>query len=137
MLKRYLVIVAVICLGVKAAAFDVRQIVVPDNPAAVEKYAAELLANYLEKVFNRRFPIVRSSVLPSKGSCCVGPFFAEKGSMSKTVPRAITARKPRAISLVTPRGRRADLFILRSPDLPSELPLRFLCTPWVWSFHRR
>lgn len=79
MLKRYLVIVAVICLGVTAAAFDVRQIVVPDNPAAVEKYAAELLANYLEKVFNRRFPIVRSSVLPSKGSCCVGPFFAEKG----------------------------------------------------------
>ena len=79
MLKRYLVIVAVICLGVTAAAFDVRQIVVPDNPAAVEKYAAELLANYLEKVFNRRFPIVRSSVLPPKGSCCVGPFFAEKG----------------------------------------------------------
>ena len=79
MLKRYFIFAAVICLGMTAAAFEVRQIVIPENPTAVEKYAAEVLAKYLGKVFNRRFPIAKSSVLPSKGSCCVGPFFAAEG----------------------------------------------------------
>ena len=69
----------VVCLGAVSAAQEIRRIVVPENPTAVEKYASELLAKYLEKVFSRKFPIVKSAELPAAGSCCVGPYFAAKG----------------------------------------------------------
>ena len=78
-LKMLLLTVAMIAAGSISHAFEIKQIVIPDNPSPVEEYAAQTLAKYFKLVFKKNFPIVKSAVLPEKGSCCVGPELAAKG----------------------------------------------------------
>ena len=79
LLNRCFYVAAVILISTAAHAFEVHKIVIPANPSPVEQYAAETLAKYFGKVFNRSFPIVKSAELPEKGSCCIGPQLAAKG----------------------------------------------------------
>ena len=78
-LKMLLLTVAMIAAGSISHAFEIKQIVIPANPSPVEEYAAQTLAKYFKLVFKKNFPIVKSAVLPGKGSCCVGPALAAKG----------------------------------------------------------
>ena len=79
LLNRCFYVAAVFLISTAAHAFEVHKIVIPANPSPVEQYAAETLAKYFGKVFNRTFPIVKSAELPEKGSCCIGPQLAAKG----------------------------------------------------------
>ena len=65
-------------LGTVLTGFEPQRIALPQDPSSVERYAAEVLADYIQRVSGRRLPVAASSEKAPEKSICIGPEHARR-----------------------------------------------------------